>query len=246
MTDAVPLLEVDRVVSGYGELEILHGLTLDVHKGEVVALIGTNGAGKTTTMKTIAGLLRVRDGDVRFQGRSLRRTTAEKTVKLGLSLVPEGRHVFADLSVEDNLFLGAYGLSKRIRDERAQEMYGRFPILGDRRKQDAGTLSGGEQQMLALSRALMRAPELLLLDEPSLGLAPLIVEQIFEAIGSLRDTGVSVLLVEQNVAIALETADRAYVIESGAIVRTGPASVLRADRSLSGSMLGRAPASKDN
>jgi branched-chain amino acid transport system ATP-binding protein len=163
-------------------------------------------------------------------------------VRRGLSLVPEGRHVFADLTVEDNLFLGAYGINRQVRDARVEEMYERFPILATRRRQDAGSLSGGEQQMLAVSRALMRAPRLLLLDEPSLGLAPIIVEQMFTAISSLRETGVSVLLVEQNVVAALETADRAYVLDSGSITRTAPAAELRSDATLSGTMLGRVSA----
>ncbi|MCW2758483.1 MAG: livF [Nocardioidaceae bacterium] len=238
MTDDGPLLVVRGLVSGYGELEILHGLDLDLHAGEIVAIIGTNGAGKTTLMKSITGLLRVRQGDVTVAGTSLRRLAAEKIVGHGVSLVPEGRHVFADLTVEDNLLLGGYQLDRATVAERMEKELDRFPRLRERRKQDAGSLSGGEQQMLVLSRALMRAPRVLLLDEPSMGLAPIVVEQVFEAIASLRDDGVSVLLVEQNVAAALDVADRAYVIESGQIVREASAAVLREDSDLASAFLG--------
>lgn len=234
------ILEIDDVVSGYGELEILHGATLDVRAGEIVALIGSNGAGKTSLMKTITGLLKVRSGDIRLRGQSIRGASVEAIVRKGISLVPEGRHVFAGMKVEDNLLLGAYGLSKSERDAKLEETLERFPLLQERAKQDAGSLSGGQQQLLVVARALMRSPSVLLLDEPSLGLSPLMVETVFEVIASLRQSGVSVLLVEQNVVAGLELADRAYVIENGAIPRSGLASDLLADPTLSNSFLGSA------
>ncbi|MBB6406329.1 ABC transporter ATP-binding protein [Arthrobacter sp. AZCC_0090] len=234
------ILEIDSVVSGYGELEILHGATLDVRAGEIVALIGSNGAGKTSLMKTITGLLKVRSGDIRLHGQSITGASVEAIVRKGISLVPEGRHVFAGMKVEDNLLLGAYGLSKSERDAKLKETLERFPLLQERAKQDAGSLSGGQQQLLVVARALMRSPSVLLLDEPSLGLSPLMVETVFEVIASLRQSGVSVLLVEQNVVAGLELADRAYVIENGAIARSGIASDLLADPTLSNSFLGSA------
>lgn len=232
------VLEIDRVVSGYGELEILHEVSLTVGASEIVALIGSNGAGKTTLMKTLAGLLKVRSGDVRLRGESLRRASSEQIVRHGVSLVPEGRHVFSGMTVEDNLQIGAYGLPAAKRRGSLDETLERFPLLKERAKQDAGSLSGGQQQLLVVARALMRSPSVLLLDEPSLGLSPQMVETVFEVIGSLRATGVSVLLVEQNVTAGLELADRAYVLESGSIARSGTSAELLADPSLSSSFLG--------
>ncbi|MCU1415417.1 MAG: transporter ATP-binding protein [Microbacteriaceae bacterium] len=232
------ILEIDSIVSGYGELEILHGASLTVGSGEIVALIGSNGAGKSTLMKTVTGLLKMRSGEIRLRGESLKGASPESIVRKGINLVPEGRHVFAGMKVEDNLLVGAYGLSKSVRDAKLAETLARFPLLKERAKQDAGSLSGGQQQLLVVARALMRSPSVLLLDEPSLGLSPIMVETVFEVIGSLRESGVSVLLVEQNVTAGLELADRAYVIENGAIVRTGQAKDMLADPSLSNSFLG--------
>jgi branched-chain amino acid transport system ATP-binding protein len=219
---SVPLLEVENVSAGYGEMKVLHGLTLTIPEHSITALVGSNGAGKTTLMLTISGLIRPSAGRLRFEGREITRLASNERVELGIALVPEGRLVFEDFSVEENLRVGA--ISRRARARRAAimpEMFELFPILWERRRQKARTLSGGEQQMLALARSLMSRPRLLLLDEPSLGLAPKVMEQLFETILKIRASGVPVFIVEQNVHLALRVADRGYVLENGRVVMHG-------------------------
>src|SRR6266699_2199804 len=218
------MLTLTNVSVNYGAIEALTGISLHVEQGEVVTLIGANGAGKTTTLRTITGLLEPRSGRVSFEGEDISGKATHKLVAKGISMSPEGRGVFANLSVRENLQMGAY-LSNNKREiaadmERAFQM---FPRLKEREAQKAGTLSGGEQQMLAIARALMSNPRLLLLDEPSLGLAPTMVETVFRVIAEIRAQGVTVLMVEQNAALALRLADRAYVMESGRIALEGPA-----------------------
>jgi branched-chain amino acid transport system ATP-binding protein len=219
------LLEIDRLVVHYGAVQALKQVSLHAEQGEIVTLIGANGAGKTTLLRTLSGLVPVRSGEIRYEGKSLVRVPAHEIVALGIAQSPEGRMVFANLSVEDNLELGAYRRTKRaeIRADR-DAVYQLFPRLLERRRQSAGTLSGGEQQMLAIGRALMARPRLLLLDEPSLGLAPLLVREIFRTIREINQRGVTVLLVEQNAHMALSIAGRGYVLETGrvAIEDTAP------------------------
>jgi branched-chain amino acid transport system ATP-binding protein len=216
------MLKVRNITTYYGRIQILKGVSIHVGQGEIVALIGANGAGKTTLINAVSGLLKVTEGNITLQDREISNTSPEKIVKAGLSQVPEGRLVFSPLSVEDNLTLGAY-VRYRSREgdeikEDLQKIYDLFPLLRERSGQMAGTLSGGEQQMLALGRALMANPRILLLDEPSLGLAPLIAAEIFRTIARLRDEGVTILLVEQNARAALGMADRGYVMETGSVV----------------------------
>ena len=232
------MLVVRDLVAGYGPIQALHGVTLEVEAGEAAAVIGPNGAGKTTLLNTIVGMLRPRRGAVRFDGRDVTGFRPERLVGLGLALVPERRQVFAGLSVEDNLRLGAYTLGRDGRHH-VDGIYELFPILRERRRQLAGTLSGGEQQMLAIGRGLMSRPKLLMLDEPSLGLAPLIARQIMATISALRATGTTVLLVEQNARAALEIADRAYVLEAGRVALAGPARAMLADEQVQRAYLGR-------
>lgn len=214
------MLSIDSVDAGYGPVRVLHGVSLDVGEGEVVAVLGANGAGKSTLMSAVAGLNPPTAGTITFDGNPIHRSGPEAIVRLGMALVPEGRRIFARLTVAENLRMGAY--TRRGGDELLAELLERFPVLAERRDQPAGTLSGGEQQQLAISRALMAAPRLILLDEPSLGLAPVIVDRVFETIAGLRrDHGLTVLLVEQSIARALELADRAYVISSGRISASG-------------------------
>ncbi|MDQ7842367.1 MAG: ABC transporter ATP-binding protein [Armatimonadota bacterium] len=216
------MLEVRGLAAAYGDLITLWDVSFDVRPGELVALVGANGAGKTTTLRTISGLLRPRRGSVRFNGRSLVGLPPHRITDLGIAQVPEGRQLFPLMTVEENLLLGSYPPRARAkRLENLTRVYRTFPVLGDRRRQEAGTLSGGEQQMLALGRALMSDPLLLMLDEPSLGLAPLVVRDVFAVITQIRAQGVTVLLVEQNVAQALAVADRAYVLENGRITLEG-------------------------
>ena len=212
------LLEVDRLVVHYGAVQALKGVSLHAEPGEIVTLIGANGAGKTTLLRTLSGLVPVKSGEIRYEGRSLVKLPAHEIVALGIAQSPEGRMVFANLSVEDNLELGAYRRKDRpaIRADR-DAVYAQFPRLLERRRQSAGTLSGGEQQMLAIGRALMARPRLLLLDEPSLGLAPLLVREIFRTIREINQRGVTVLLVEQNAHMALSIAGRGYVLETGRV-----------------------------
>jgi branched-chain amino acid transport system ATP-binding protein len=229
------LLELRALSSHYGRIEALHGVDLVIRESERVALVGANGAGKTTLLRTISGVQAATGGSVRFAGRDITRVPPDRRVRLGISQVPEGRQMFGPMAVEDNLLLGGY---TRTRSERAQDlaqMYERFPVLEERRRQPAGTLSGGEQQMLAIGRALMARPRLLLLDEPSMGLAPRIVEQIFAVIRELRGT---ILLVEQNAHAALGVADRGYNVESGRIVLEGSSRALLDDEQVKAAYLG--------
>jgi branched-chain amino acid transport system ATP-binding protein len=221
---AAPFLSVDSLGVAYGAVRALRGVSLDVGHGEIVATLGPNGAGKTTLLRTIAGVLKPQAGSVTFEGRPLHGLAPEAVIRRGVALVPEGRHIFPGLTVEENLAIGGIARTDRAELRRDTDAWlQRFPILGERRTQLAGTLSGGEQQQLAIARALMSRPTMLLLDEPSLGLAPIIVGQIFALIAELRDDGVTVLLVEQNVHRALEVADRAYVLSVGEVVASGPA-----------------------
>jgi len=216
----VSLLAVQDLVTAYGSVEALHGISFHVDDGEIVALLGANGAGKTTTLRTISGLLRPRAGEVRFAGERIDTRPAHEIVRLGLTHVPEGRWIFTLLTVEENLRLGAYA-ERRVSREALDRVFTQFPRLAERRGQLAGTLSGGEQQMLAMARALMTRPRLLLLDEPSMGLAPVLVRGIFQTIAEINRQGTTVLLVEQNANAALRLARRAYVLETGRIALEG-------------------------
>lgn len=233
------LMEVRNLSVSYGKVEAVRNVSLGIDKGQIVTIIGPNGAGKTTLLTALMGLLPSR-GDIAYEGVSLKGTEIEDRVERGLCLVPEKRELFADMPVEDNLLLGAYTHRRDAQHVKAtfEVVYDRFPRLKERRRQLAGTLSGGERQMLALGRALMAKPRLLMLDEPSLGLAPLIVREIFRIISSLRDLGVSILLVEQNARAALETADYGYVLETGDISLEGKASDLIHDARVTATYLG--------
>jgi len=221
------MLQVENITVYYGNIQAIKGVTLDIQEGEIVTLIGANGAGKSTLLKTISGLLKPKEGQILYEGKSIGGKAAQAIVKQGISHVPEGRRIFANMTVEENLQLGAY-----LRRDRAgikkdmEQVYELFPRLLERLKQQAGTLSGGEQQMLAMGRALMAKPKLLLLDEPSMGLAPLLVKTIFRIIEEIKATGTTILLVEQNAHLALSIADRAYVMETGRIVLSGTANEL--------------------
>jgi branched-chain amino acid transport system ATP-binding protein len=218
------LLQVDNIHVAYGAIRAVQGISFHIEQGEIVTLIGANGAGKSTTLRTISGLLRPTEGDIRYQGNSLIKTSPEKIVKMGISQVPEGRQIFAGLTVRENLDMGAFTRKDPKEIENSMErVFVSFPRLKERLKQKGGTLSGGEQQMLAMGRGLMSAPQLLLLDEPSMGLAPILVEEIFEIIKRINAEGTSILLVEQNAAMALSIANRAYVLETGRTVLEGPA-----------------------
>jgi branched-chain amino acid transport system ATP-binding protein len=236
------MLEVRNLSAGYEGAEVLHDVSLTVGRGEIVALVGANGAGKTTLLKTISGILRPRAGTMRIGDRTIDNLGPVQRVRLGLAHVPEGRQIFGGLSVRENLELGAYvrrnELSRAQYDLRLQSVCDMFPLLGRKLDSAAGSLSGGQQQMLAIGRGLMLAPALLLLDEPSLGLSPLIVIEIFAAIGTLRAAGVSVLLSEQNARLSLAVAERGYVIETGRIVREGSGSELLADAEIMERYLG--------
>jgi len=233
------LLAVEDLHVAYGKVEAVSGVSLEMQAGQIVTVIGPNGAGKTTMLAAIMGLL-PSTGTVRYDGADMRRFGTEERVRRGICLVPESRELFTDMTVADNLILGAYTHwnNRKALDAELDQVYARFPRLAERRTQLAGTLSGGERQMLALGRALMAKPRLLLLDEPSLGLAPLIVREIFRIVMSLRELGVSILLVEQNARAALETADYGYVLETGSIVHSGPASGLIHDPKVIASYLG--------
>jgi len=233
------MLELENVHVRYGAIRALQGVSLRVEQGELVALIGSNGAGKTTALQTISGLLRASDGTITFESADITRAATDRIVALGISHCPEGRRIFGGLTVSENLRLGAVAQHDRQAVAEDLEMVlALFPLLKERLGQAGGTLSGGEQQMLAIGRALMSRPRLLLLDEPSLGLAPLMVERIFETIAALKAHGRTILLVEQNVHHALDIADRAYVLETGRITLDGPADVLRRDPKVEQSYLG--------
>ena len=237
----MPLLEVHDLVAGYGPIRALDGVSLAVEEGELVALIGANGAGKTTLLMAISGVVPLRSGAIRFGGRSLAGLEPHQIMRLGLCHAPEGRRIFPRLSVRENLELGGFTQTDRGRLARdIDEACGLFPVLGDRMSQLGGTLSGGEQQMLAIARALVGRPRLLLLDEPSLGLAPLIVAKVFEVIASLSARGIGVLLVEQNARAALKLASRGWVLETGRITLTGTGTELASDRRVRDAYLGEA------
>ena len=233
------MLEIKDLNVFYGAIHALKGISLTVADGELVSLIGANGAGKTTTLHTISGLLTAASGSVTLDGTDLQKVAPNTIIGLGLAHVPEGRHVFARMTVEENLRMGAYIIKdqKKIA-ENMEKVYAHFPRLKERYKQLAGTLSGGEQQMLAMGRALMSKPRLLMLDEPSMGLAPLLVEQIFDIIGELNRAGTTILLVEQNAQMALSIANRAYVLETGNIVKSGDAHLLMNDDDVRKAYLG--------
>jgi branched-chain amino acid transport system ATP-binding protein len=234
------LLEVRDLHVFYGSIEALKGISLDAEPGQIMAILGGNGAGKTTTLRTISGLLRPRSGTIMFDGRSIVGLEAHLIVGRGLSQVPEGRRIFNVLTVEENLNLGGYIVRSHrelIRTRKAA-VYRLFPRLGERRGQLAGTLSGGEQQMLAIGRALMARPRVLLLDEPSMGLAPMIIQQIFRIISEINSQGTTILLVEQNAQQALSRSDRAYVLETGSVIKSGPGRELLADPAIKAAYLG--------
>jgi branched-chain amino acid transport system ATP-binding protein len=233
------MLELRDIHVFYGGIRALGGVSLRVETGELVALIGSNGAGKSTTLKTISGLLRPRQGAILYMGQEITRAATDQIVALGISHCPEGRRIFGQLSVRENLLLGAVQRGGQDLQADLERVYELFPRLRERLSQAGGTLSGGEQQMLAIGRALMSRPRLLLLDEPSLGLAPLMVERIFEVIGELKRQGATILLVEQNVHHALDVADRAYVLESGRVTLDGPAAELKHNPLVEQSYLGR-------
>ena len=216
------LLEVKDLHVYYGVICALKGISFEVNEGEIVSLIGANGAGKTTMMQSVVGMIPKKSGSVIFDGHDISKTPCHKIVRLGMTQVPEGRRIFQELTVYENLMMGAYAMNdKNMFEEDLESMFKMFPRLKERRKQIAGTLSGGEQQMLAMSRALMSHPKLLMLDEPSMGLAPILVDQIFDIIKELHDAGTTILLVEQNASKALKIADRAYVLETGSITLSG-------------------------
>ncbi len=233
------MLEVKGLQVYYGMIQALKDVSFEVNQGEVIALIGANGAGKTTTLHTITGLLPSKHGSIIFEGKDITKTPAHKIVEMGIAHVPEGRRVFADLSVYENLIMGAYTRKdkKEIADN-MENVYKRFPRLRERKTQRAGTLSGGEQQMLAMGRALMSNPKMIVMDEPSMGLSPIFVNEIFDIIEKVSASGTTVLLVEQNAKKALSIADRAYVLETGKIVLSGDAKVLMNDDSIKKAYLG--------
>jgi branched-chain amino acid transport system ATP-binding protein len=232
------VLSVENLTSRYGRIEVLHGVSLEVAEGEIVTLVGSNGAGKTTLLRVISGIQPAAGGTIRFAGQRIDRFTAHRRVRCGIAQVPEGRQVFAPLTVDDNLRLGA--VTRRDREVAASldEIYATFPALAEKRRVAAGALSGGQQQMLAIGRALMARPRLVLLDEPSMGLAPRLVEQIFAIIGDFKRRGLTVLLVEQNAHAALAIADRGYVIETGLINISGTGRALLADERVRAAYLG--------
>ena len=232
------MLKIENLHVNYGGIQALRGISLEVPDGKIVTLIGANGAGKSTTLNTISGLLHSRTGSVTFMGEALGKVPCHKIVSKGLALVPEGRRVFLQMTVQENLEMGAYTQSGKGIDQDLEHVYELFPRLKERMKQVAGTLSGGEQQMLAMGRALMSHPKLLMLDEPSMGLAPILVEQIFEIIQNLHKDGTTILLVEQNAAAALSVADRGYVLETGKIVTSGTGKELLASPAIKKAYLG--------
>ncbi len=233
----MPLLEVENIHSFYGHIQALRGVSLVVEEGEVVTLIGSNGAGKTTTLRSIHGVLPPKEGKVIFDGEEIQGTPAHDMISKGIAQSPEGRKIFARMTVRENLEMGAYHRTDDIRED-MDRVFDLFPRLKERIKQEAGTMSGGEQQMLAIGRALMSRPKLLLLDEPSMGLAPVLVERIFQIIQEINKQGTTILLVEQNANVALEIATRGYVLETGAVVNSAPAEKLRQDPKVREAYLG--------
>ncbi len=233
------MLEIKDLNVFYGAVHALRGISLTVNDGELVSLIGANGAGKTTTLHTISGLIGAESGEIKLDGKDLLKSPANTIINMGMAHVPEGRHVFQRMTVEENLLMGAYIMKDRakVRDN-LDMVYGHFPRLFERKKQLAGTLSGGEQQMLATGRALMTNPKIILMDEPSMGLSPLLVKEIFSIIEKLKESGITILLVEQNAKVALSISDRAYVLETGKITMEGKASDLEADERVKKAYLG--------
>jgi branched-chain amino acid transport system ATP-binding protein len=239
MNAAAPVLEVDGVHTFYGTIHALKGITLKVHDGEIVTLIGSNGAGKSTTLRSVNGLIHPRRGRISFQGRDITRTPPHEVVNMGISQSPEGRRLFPRMSVTENLEMGAF--QRKDRSELRQDLdrvFTLFPRLAERRTQKAGTMSGGEQQMCAIGRALMARPKLLMLDEPSLGLAPIFVERIFETVVEINRQGTAILLVEQNALMALDVAQRGYVLETGRVALEGPAGELKTNEDVRKTYLG--------
>ena len=232
------LLDIAALRAGYGPAEVLHGIDMTIAPGEIVTLLGSNGAGKSTLNRTISGLLRPRGGSIMFEGVQIDRRKPADIVALGLIHVPEGRRIFPNMTVEENLELGSYRRAAARRSENKERVFATFPRLSERRGQSAGTLSGGEQQMLAIGRALMAEPKLLILDEPSLGLSPRMVEELFALIARIHGEGLSILLVEQNVVQSLAVATKAYILEQGECVLSGPASELRNNSELKRAYLG--------
>ena len=232
------MLKVNDINVYYGAIHAIKGVSFEVNDGEIVTLIGANGAGKTTILNTISGLLHTKTGSIEFMDQNLNSVAAHKIVSKGLALVPEGRRVFLQMTVEENLEMGAYTQANSTIDPGLEQVYEQFPRLKERRRQIAGTLSGGEQQMLAMGRALMSRPKLMMLDEPSMGLAPILVEQIFDIIQSLHKAGTTILLVEQNAQMALSVADRGYVLETGKIVTSGTGTALLNDEAVKKAYLG--------
>jgi len=233
------MLEVENLVAGYGQMQVLHGMTFRVQEGQLVSLLGTNGAGKTTTLRTISGLLKTRGGQVRFMGENISRHSASEIVKAGLVQVPEGRKLFVDMTVMENLELGAYTpKARKNRKKNLEWVFELFPILKERQKQLVGSMSGGQQQMVAIARGLMAEPKLLIMDEPSIGLSPLLTKQVFEIIRTIKDQGVTVLLVEQNLDQALSMSDYAYVVEHGRVIMSGTGEELMNDENLKKAYLG--------
>ncbi len=232
------MLEVQNINVFYGNIHAIRDISFNVEKGEIVTLIGANGAGKSTILKSISGLLRSKTGDILFDGKSIKNTAPHKIVAQGLAHVPEGRRIFLQMTVEENLDMGAFTAPSTTFEASIANVYERFPRLKERRKQIAGTLSGGEQQMLAMGRALMSHPRLMMLDEPSMGLAPILVEQIFDIIQELNRAGTTILLVEQNAQMALSIANRGYVLETGQIVLHAPASDLLTNDAVQKAYLG--------
>lgn len=220
------MLTIENLEVSYGRAQVLWGVSLNINEGEIIALVGANGAGKTTLLKTISGIVKQRSGKISYDGKPFDKLSSRDIVKMGIVHVPEGRKLFPEMSILENLMMGAYKVPKQERGKRLDQVFTLFPVLKERMKQLAGTLSGGEQQMVALARGLMAGPRLLMLDEPSLGLAPLVVERIFEAVLKIHQEGVTVLLVEQNVHEALELANRGYVLENGKIALEGPGNEL--------------------
>ena len=233
------MLQIKELCVKYDNIQVLHGISLELREGELVALIGANGAGKTTTLTTISGVKRAFSGQIVYDGKDITKAGTDEIVKMGIVQVPEGRQIFSKMTIEENLILGAYTEKDSQRQKQnMQRVMELFPILRERRRQTAGTLSGGEQQMLAIARALMGNPRMLLLDEPSMGLSPLMTEQVFDAVKSLNDQGTTILLVEQNAYDAMEISHRTYIMENGVITREGKSSELMRDPAIKQAYLG--------